>query len=41
MTFRAENAAGSACTGVVMVCVPHDRQSNACVDEGHRYDSRR
>jgi hypothetical protein len=39
VTFIAEDASGGTCTGSVIVCVPHDRRTNACVDEGQRYDS--
>jgi ELWxxDGT repeat protein len=39
VTFVAEDASGATCTGSVTVCVPRDHGTDACVDEGQRYDS--
>ena len=39
VTFTAQDSDGGSCAGTVTVCVPHDRQSNQCVDGGQRYDS--
>jgi hypothetical protein len=41
VTFEARDASGAACTGSVDVCVPHDRHTRGCADEGQRYDSLR
>jgi uncharacterized repeat protein (TIGR01451 family) len=40
ISFSATNAVGSACSGSVQVCVPHDKRvGNECVDDGQLYDS--
>jgi hypothetical protein len=39
VAFTAEDTTGAACTGTVAVCVPHDRRTDACLDEGQAYDS--
>jgi hypothetical protein len=39
VTFTAVDSQGGHCTGSVTVCVPHDRQGAACVDDGQQYDS--
>jgi hypothetical protein len=39
VTFIAEDASGATCTGSVIVCVPRDRRTDVCIDEGQRYDS--
>ncbi len=38
--FQADDGAGGTCTGVVSVCVPHDKGKGAqCTDDGQIYDS--
>jgi cysteine-rich repeat protein len=38
--FTADDGAGGECSGVVTVCVPHDRGgAPACVDQGALFDS--
>jgi len=38
--FVADDGKGASCTGVVSVCVPHDRRRPVgCVDDGQAYDS--
>jgi hypothetical protein len=39
VAFTAEDTTGAACTGTVAVCVPHDRRTDTCLDEGQAYDS--
>lgn len=39
VTFTADDGSGGICTGTVTVCVPHDRRSTICVDDGQFYDS--
>ena len=39
VTFAARDASGAVCTGSVDVCVPHDRRTRVCVDEGQHYNS--
>jgi ELWxxDGT repeat protein len=39
VTFIAEDAGGATCTGSVLVCVPHDRRTDVCLDEGQQFDS--
>jgi hypothetical protein len=40
ITFVADDQHGGTCTGVVQVCVPHDRgRGAACVDDGSQFDS--
>jgi hypothetical protein len=38
VTFKAQDGSGAACTGNVLVCVPHNHGA-ACVNEGTIYDS--
>lgn len=38
--FTASDGQGGSCTGMVMVCVPHDQgQGKACIDEGALFNS--
>jgi Thrombospondin type 3 repeat len=37
--FAADDGRGGTCTGVVMVCVPHDQSDAPCVDGGELVDS--
>jgi Thrombospondin type 3 repeat len=37
--FAADDGRGGTCTGVVMVCVPHDQSGAPCVDGGELVDS--
>jgi hypothetical protein len=40
VSLLAEDPQGLQCTGLVDVCVPHDRsRSPGCVDDGLRFDS--
>jgi hypothetical protein len=39
VTFTADDGVGGRCTGTVVVCVPHDRQADTCVDDGQLYQS--
>jgi hypothetical protein len=39
ITFTAADGVGEACEGSVTVCVPHDRRSAPCIDDGQQYDS--
>jgi hypothetical protein len=37
--FTASDGQGGSCDGSVLVCVPHDRQRPACVDDGNNFNS--
>jgi hypothetical protein len=37
--FSAVDNLGESCTGYVTVCVPHNRRSSPCVDDGNLFDS--
>lgn len=39
IVFRADDSFGESCTGIVTVCVPHDRRGVSCFDDGQFYDS--
>jgi hypothetical protein len=40
LNFTASDPFGQACTGIVTVCVPHDKGSKAgCIDDGQLYNS--
>jgi hypothetical protein len=39
ISFQADDGRGGACTGTVMVSVPHDQSGAPAVDEGALYDS--
>lgn len=39
VSFTADDGFGGRCTGSVKVCVPHDRHSDVCVDDGQHYNS--
>jgi probable HAF family extracellular repeat protein len=39
ISFTADDGSGGHCTGTVIVCVPHDRRNNTCVDSGQVYNS--
>jgi hypothetical protein len=40
VAFSASDGKGGTCTGVVLVCVPHDRHhGHDCIDEGPLFDS--
>jgi hypothetical protein len=39
ITFTADDNFSGSCEGIVMVCVPHDRRSATCIDDGPVYDS--
>jgi hypothetical protein len=39
INFTADDSYGGRCTGSVLVCVPHDRETNTCVNDGQGYNS--
>jgi PKD domain len=39
VSFTADDGHGGMCAGTVTVCVPHERKSGTCVDDGPQYDS--
>jgi hypothetical protein len=39
IAFTADDGNGGTCSGVVTVCVPHDKGGDASVDDGPLYDS--
>lgn len=39
VSFMADDGSGGRCTGVVSVCMPHDRKAESCVDDGQQYRS--
>ena len=40
VAFTASDGKGGACTGVVLICAPHDqRPGHACIDGGALFDS--
>jgi hypothetical protein len=39
ISFRADDSFGESCTGVITVCVPHDRKDGTCGNDGQVYNS--
>jgi hypothetical protein len=39
VSFTASDDQGGSCDGSVVVCVPHDRGRDACVDDGQNFNS--
>jgi hypothetical protein len=39
VTFTADDGNGGTCSGMVTVCVPHDRKDANCTDDGALYNS--
>jgi len=39
INFMASDGSGDSCTGSVAVCVPHDRATDSCIDDGQVYNS--
>jgi hypothetical protein len=39
VSFAAHDDHEVSCTGAVIICVPHDRHSDTCIDDGQRYDA--